>query len=115
MREVAAPCIVVDDPVTALGRIASRVREQLHCRVVAITGSSGKTSTKDLVASVLAGLGLLIAGVATTIIAIGVLGFVVMLVGSVIVSSDADGIHFDPDQHERLGKAMAAKVRELIG
>ena len=36
-------------------------------------------------------------------------------VGSVIVSSDADGIHFDPDQHERLGKALAAKVRDLIG
>ena len=39
------------------------------------------------VLAVLAGLGLLIAGVATTIIAIGVLGFVVMLVGSVIVYS----------------------------
>lgn len=39
------------------------------------------------VLAILAGLGLLIAGVATTIIAIGVLGFVVMLVGSVIVYS----------------------------
>jgi Flp pilus assembly protein TadB len=39
------------------------------------------------VLGVLAGLGLLIAGVATTIIAIGVLGFVVMLVGTVIIYS----------------------------
>ena len=39
------------------------------------------------VLGILAGLGLLIAGVATTIIALGVLGFVVMLVGSVIVYS----------------------------
>jgi len=34
-----------------------------------------------------AGLGLLLAGVATTIIALGVLGFIVMLVGSVIIYS----------------------------
>jgi Flp pilus assembly protein TadB len=39
------------------------------------------------VLAIFAGLGLLLAGVATTIIALGVLGFVVMLVGSVIVYS----------------------------
>ncbi len=39
------------------------------------------------VLAVFAGLGLLVAGVATTIIALGVLGFVVMLVGSVIIYS----------------------------
>lgn len=39
------------------------------------------------VLAILAGLGLLIAGVATTVIVLGVLGFVVMLVGSVIVYS----------------------------
>ena len=39
------------------------------------------------VLAVLAGLGLLLAGVATTIIAVGVLGFVVMLVGAVVVYS----------------------------
>ncbi len=39
------------------------------------------------VLGVLGGLGLLIVGVATTIIAIGVLGFVVMLVGAMIVYS----------------------------
>ena len=52
------PCIVVDDPVLALGRLAAWVRrDRLTCAVVAITGSSGKTSTKDLVASVLSCLG----------------------------------------------------------
>jgi len=52
------PCIVVDDPVLALGRLAGWVRrERLGCTVVAITGSSGKTSTKDLVAAVLGGIG----------------------------------------------------------
>ena len=39
------------------------------------------------VLAIFAGLGLLLAGVATTIIALGVLGFVVMLVGAVIAYS----------------------------
>ncbi|MDI1288802.1 MAG: UDP-N-acetylmuramoyl-tripeptide--D-alanyl-D-alanine ligase [bacterium] len=52
------PCIVVDDPVLALGSLASWYRDQLvDCQVIAITGSSGKTSTKDLVASILSTLG----------------------------------------------------------
>lgn len=52
------PCIVVDDPVLALGRLAARVRrDRLTAKVVAITGSSGKTTTKDLLASVLASAG----------------------------------------------------------
>jgi UDP-N-acetylmuramoyl-tripeptide--D-alanyl-D-alanine ligase len=54
----ALPCIVVPDPVVALGRLAAWVREtRLDCTVVAITGSSGKTSTKDLIAAVLRELG----------------------------------------------------------
>ena len=54
----AVPCIVVDDPVLALGRLARAVRrDRLGCKVVAITGSSGKTSTKDLLAQVLAVMG----------------------------------------------------------
>ena len=52
------PCVVVDDPVLALGRLAAWVRrDKLTCSVVAITGSSGKTSTKDLVAAVLTCVG----------------------------------------------------------
>ena len=53
-RVIDGPCLVVDDPVHALGRLAHWVRtHRLTCTVVAITGSSGKTSTKDLVAQVL--------------------------------------------------------------
>ncbi len=48
------PCIVVDDPVLALGRLATALVTGLGAVVVGITGSSGKTSTKDLVAAVLA-------------------------------------------------------------
>lgn len=48
------PCVVVDDPVVALGRLAGWYRrERLSCTVVGITGSSGKTSTKDLITRVL--------------------------------------------------------------
>lgn len=57
-RELAEPCIVVDDPVLALGRLARWVRRHLlTCDVIAITGSSGKTSTKDLTAQVLSTIG----------------------------------------------------------
>jgi lysophospholipase L1-like esterase len=34
--------------------------------------------------------------------------------GQVIVSSDLDGVHFDADQHSRLGKAVAGKVKEIF-
>jgi len=32
----------------------------------------------------------------------------------VIVSSDLDGIHFEADQHRKLGQAVAARVREIL-
>lgn len=52
------PCVVVDDVQTAFGRLARGVLARApKLRVVAITGSSGKTSTKDLLASVLAAHG----------------------------------------------------------
>ena len=43
----------VDDTLIALGSLASHRREQLKARVIAITGSSGKTTTKDLAAAAL--------------------------------------------------------------
>jgi UDP-N-acetylmuramoyl-tripeptide--D-alanyl-D-alanine ligase len=45
--------IVVDDTLLAYGAIAAAYRETLNARVIAITGSSGKTSTKDLLAATL--------------------------------------------------------------
>ena len=45
--------IIVEDTVRALGAIAGYYRKQLAIPVVGITGSVGKTSTKEMVASVL--------------------------------------------------------------
>ncbi len=56
-RPVDVPCIVVPDSVQALGQLARWHRDQLTCTVVGITGSSGKTTTKDLTSAVLEGLG----------------------------------------------------------
>jgi lysophospholipase L1-like esterase len=33
----------------------------------------------------------------------------------VIVSSDLDGIHFEPGEHQKLGLAVAAEVRRILG
>lgn len=53
-RAVDGPAIVVDDTVLAMGRLAAEIRRRLdRCRVIAVTGSSGKTSTKDLLDAVL--------------------------------------------------------------
>ena len=47
------PCIIVDDPRIALGQIARQELQRIGCRVVAITGSVGKSTTKEMVAAVL--------------------------------------------------------------
>jgi UDP-N-acetylmuramoyl-tripeptide--D-alanyl-D-alanine ligase len=53
-RAVGVPAVVVDDPAAGLARLARAVLDRLaDLDVVAITGSSGKTSTKDLLAAVL--------------------------------------------------------------
>lgn len=48
------PLIIVKDTLIALQRLAKAYREQLPVRIIGITGSNGKTTTKDLAASVLA-------------------------------------------------------------
>ena len=47
------PAIVVDDPRIALGDIARQERKRIGCKVVGITGSVGKSTTKEMVATVL--------------------------------------------------------------
>lgn len=48
-----ATAIVVGNSELALSLLANNYRNYLHCKTVAVTGSVGKTTTKDLVASVL--------------------------------------------------------------
>jgi UDP-N-acetylmuramoyl-tripeptide--D-alanyl-D-alanine ligase len=48
------PVIIVDDTLRALQRLAHRYREQLSVKVIGITGSNGKTTTKDMIAALLA-------------------------------------------------------------
>jgi UDP-N-acetylmuramoyl-tripeptide--D-alanyl-D-alanine ligase len=60
-RPVGVPAVVVPDPLAALGRLARAVVDRLDLTVVGVTGSSGKTSTKDLLAQLLGRLGSTIA------------------------------------------------------
>ncbi|GAB4007620.1 UDP-N-acetylmuramoyl-tripeptide--D-alanyl-D-alanine ligase [Nocardioides ultimimeridianus] len=52
-RPTDRPTVVVDDPVAALGLLARRVVDTLGVPVLAMTGSQGKTGTKDYLAGVL--------------------------------------------------------------
>ncbi|WP_121719166.1 UDP-N-acetylmuramoyl-tripeptide--D-alanyl-D-alanine ligase, partial [Streptomyces sp. E2N171] len=52
-RPVGVPAIVVEDVQAALGSLARHVVRRLGATLVALTGSAGKTSTKDLIAQVL--------------------------------------------------------------
>ncbi|RBP03218.1 UDP-N-acetylmuramoyl-tripeptide--D-alanyl-D-alanine ligase [Rossellomorea aquimaris] len=47
------PVIVVEDPLLALQSLANQYRHELDLKVVGITGSNGKTTTKDIVANLL--------------------------------------------------------------
>lgn len=53
----ALPCIEVADPLAALGQLAAAWRARFALPLVAVTGSSGKTTIKELLAAALAGLG----------------------------------------------------------
>ncbi|MFI7673070.1 UDP-N-acetylmuramoyl-tripeptide--D-alanyl-D-alanine ligase [Actinophytocola sp. NPDC049390] len=52
-RPVGVPAIVVTDVQAALGVLAGHVLTRLDCTVIALTGSVGKTTTKDLLAQIL--------------------------------------------------------------
>ena len=47
------PAIVVEDVRLALAQIARQERQKLGCKVVAVTGSGGKSTTKEMIATVL--------------------------------------------------------------
>lgn len=51
------PQVVVDDPLAALSAFARQWRRQFRIPVVGVTGSNGKTTTKELIGAILAQLG----------------------------------------------------------
>jgi UDP-N-acetylmuramoyl-tripeptide--D-alanyl-D-alanine ligase len=65
LGRLTAPMIVVDDVLAALGRLAVAARERSRARIVAVTGSVGKTTTKEMLRQVLAPSGKVHAAVAS--------------------------------------------------
>lgn len=59
--EVNIPQIIVSDTHKALGKIAAYVKDKVGPKTVAITGSSGKTTVKEMVAAILSRLGKVLA------------------------------------------------------
>lgn len=53
VKNLAIPQLVVSDSLKALGMLASAHRLTLHCPIIALTGSNGKTSVKEMIASIL--------------------------------------------------------------
>src|SRR5438132_246385 len=49
------PFIVVNDTRLALGRLAAHWRGRFHIPLVAVTGSNGKTTVKEMIAEILCG------------------------------------------------------------
>lgn len=54
LQYLKIPLIVVPDPLVALQQLAGFHRRQFNIPVIGVTGSTGKTTTKDMIASVLA-------------------------------------------------------------
>ena len=55
--DIDLPQLVVEDTRLAFGELAAWVRQQVPARVVALTGSSGKTSVKEMTAAILSECG----------------------------------------------------------
>jgi UDP-N-acetylmuramoyl-tripeptide--D-alanyl-D-alanine ligase len=51
--ESSLPQLVVDDVTLALGKLGAKWRDQFHIPVVAVTGSNGKTTLKNMIASIM--------------------------------------------------------------
>ena len=56
-KKIHGEIIKVDDTLTAYQQIAAAWRDKFNIPIIAITGSTGKTTTKDLTAAVLSSLG----------------------------------------------------------
>ena len=53
-QDPALPLVVVDDTRLALGRLAAAWRRHFEIPVIAVTGSNGKTTVKEMIAAILA-------------------------------------------------------------
>ena len=54
VRPADIPSILVDDPLKAMQKLAKYYLDKINPRVIAVTGSNGKTTTKDMTAAILA-------------------------------------------------------------
>ena len=50
---LSIPQFIVADSIQALAKIATVHRQTMHCPVIALTGSNGKTTTKEMIAAIL--------------------------------------------------------------
>ncbi|WP_317993488.1 UDP-N-acetylmuramoylalanyl-D-glutamyl-2,6-diaminopimelate--D-alanyl-D-alanine ligase [Bartonella gliris] len=57
MKKISAPLIVVPDVLQALEKLAQAARKRSKAKIIAITGSVGKTTTKEALKQVLATVG----------------------------------------------------------
>src|SRR5690554_5170444 len=55
------PQIVVEDVVSAYAKIATQWRKRSHAKIIAITGSNGKTTLKEMIAAILSHAGTVLA------------------------------------------------------
>jgi UDP-N-acetylmuramoyl-tripeptide--D-alanyl-D-alanine ligase len=53
-RDISLPQLEVTDCVQALGKVAALNRAEFHGKVIGLTGSAGKTTTKEMIAAILA-------------------------------------------------------------
>ncbi|MBP2549028.1 UDP-N-acetylmuramoyl-tripeptide--D-alanyl-D-alanine ligase [Neorhizobium galegae] len=65
MGRLTVPMIVVEDVLAALGKLAVAARARSRAQIVAVTGSVGKTTTKEMLRNVLAPSGKVHAAVAS--------------------------------------------------
>ncbi|MCP4316019.1 MAG: UDP-N-acetylmuramoyl-L-alanyl-D-glutamate--2,6-diaminopimelate ligase [Hyphomicrobiales bacterium] len=65
LGRVKAPMIVVDDVLVAMGRLGVAARARTKARIIAVTGSVGKTTTKEMLRHVLSAQGKVHASVAS--------------------------------------------------
>lgn len=56
-RDIDTPAIYVDDAIDALTKLAKHIAAVSTARIIGVTGSNGKTSTKDLIGQLCADLG----------------------------------------------------------